>query len=148
MVFVTHRQVPNLDQLPNLLLLRPRDLVVGVGCNRGATADEIEQAVKWELDRAFLALASVACLATIADKADEAGLHEFARRHGLPVEYHDAAALNRIWAPSPPSPHALAVVGATGVCEPAAILSAGGGQLLVAKKKHGNVTVAIAAKQS
>ena len=144
MVFVTHRLIPDLDRRANLLLLRPRDLVVGIGCNRGTSAEEIEVVVGQELKRAFLSLASVARLATISDKADEAGLLEFARRHDLPVEFHTAAELNQVSVPSPASPHALAAVGARGVCEPAAILSAGGGPLLVAKQKRGNVALAIA----
>ncbi len=146
MVFVTHRLIPTLDKHPDLLLLRPRDLVVGIGCNRGTSADEIESVVLQELKRAFLSMASVACLATITDKADEAGLNEFARRHSLPVEHHEAAVLNQVQTPTPESAHVMAAVGARGVCEPAAILSAGGGQLLVAKQKRGNVTVAIAEK--
>ncbi len=146
MVFVTHRLIPDLDRRPNLLLLRPRDLVVGIGCNRGTTTEEIEAVLTEELHRAFLSPASVACLATIADKADEPGLNEFARRFDRPIEYHAAAALNRVVAPTPPSAHALMAVGAKGVCEPAAILSAGGGRLLVTKKKRGNVTVAVAEK--
>jgi cobalt-precorrin 5A hydrolase len=146
MVFVSHRLIPNIDQHPNLLLLRPRDLVVGVGCNRGTSADEIESVVLQELKRAFLSMSSVACLATITDKADEAGLNEFARRHDLSVEHHQAAALNQVQGPTPESVHVMAAVGSRGVCEPAAILSAGGGPLLVAKQKRGNVTVAIAEK--
>ncbi len=34
-VFVTNRRIPGLEEQENLLLLRPRDLVVGIGCNRG-----------------------------------------------------------------------------------------------------------------
>ncbi|WP_432821559.1 cobalt-precorrin 5A hydrolase [Trichloromonas sp.] len=146
MVFVTHRLIPHLDKHSNLLLLRPRDLVVGIGCNRGTSVDEIESVVLQELKRAFLSSASIASLATIIDKADEPGLNEFARRLDLPIEHHEAAALNQVSTPTPASAHVMAAVGARGVCEPAAILSAGGGPLLVTKQKRGNVTVAIAEK--
>ena len=54
LIFVTHRLLPDLDRRPNLLVLRPPDLVVGIGCNRGTSADEIETAVIHELERAFL----------------------------------------------------------------------------------------------
>ena len=144
LVFVTHRQIPDLDRRPNLLALRPPDLVVGIGCNRGTGADEIEAAVTRELGRAFLAFASIGRLASVREKADEPGLLEFAERHALPLDCFAPAALNAVAAPSPPSPHALDAVGAKGVCEPAAILAAGGGPLLITKKKHGNVTVAVA----
>jgi len=146
-VLVSNRHLPQLADAPNLLALRPRNLMVGVGCNRGTGADEIESALRQALQRAFLAFASIGQLASIDAKADEAGLLEFARRHGLPLQFHPAAALNDIAVPSPPSAHALAAVGANGVCEPAALLSASGGSLLVRKQKLGNVTVAVAEKR-
>jgi cobalt-precorrin 5A hydrolase len=144
LVFVTHRLLPDLDRQPNFLALRPPDLMVGIGCNRGTSADEIEVAVFGELERAALAFASVACLASIEEKADEPGLREFATRHAVPLEFFTAEQLNAVVAPSPPSAHALDAVGARGVCEPAAILAAGGGPLLIPKQKCGNVTVAVA----
>lgn len=146
LVFVTHRHIPDLDRRPNLLILRPLDLMVGIGCNRGIAADEIESAVVTELGRAFLAFASVGRLASIQDKADEPGLLEFAARHALPLDFYTAPQLNSVSTPSPASPHALEAVGAHGVCEPAAILAAAGGPLLITKKKCGNVTVAVAEK--
>ncbi|MFA5516680.1 MAG: cobalamin biosynthesis protein [Desulfuromonadales bacterium] len=145
-VFVTHRLIPNLSEQKNLLLLRPRDLVVGIGCNRGTTAEEIETAVTDTLHQAFLSPLSIANLATIDAKADETGLNEFAARHGWRIEHHSAEALNGVPLADPPSPHVLAAVGAQGVCEPAALLSASSRRLLVKKRKHGNVTVAVAEK--
>ncbi len=144
LVFVTHRFLPHLQIQPELLALRPRDLVVGIGCNRGTCVEEIELAVRNKLKQAFLAFASIACLASIDAKRDEAGLLEFAERHGLPIEFHSAEALNRVEMPSPVSVHAQKAVGAKGVCEPAALLSAGVGELLIRKQKIGNLTLAVA----
>jgi len=144
LIFVTHRLLPDLERRPNLLLLRPPDLVVGIGCNRGTGADEIEAAVTGELSRALLSFASVGRLASVAEKTDESGLIEFAARHALPIEFYPAERLNAVAVPSPDSPHALEAIGARGVCEPAAVLAAGGGPLLITKKKCGNVTVAVA----
>lgn len=146
LVFVTHRLLPDLERRPNLLALRPPDLVVGIGCNRGTDADEIEAVVNSELQRAFLSFASVGRLASVEEKADEAGLREFAARHALPLEFFPADQLNGVAAPSPESAHVLAAIGARGVCEPAAMLAAAGGPLLITKKKCGNVTVAVAEK--
>jgi cobalt-precorrin 5A hydrolase len=144
LVFVTHRQIPDLDRRPNLLALRPPDLVVGIGCNRGTGADEIEAAVTLELGRAFLAFASIGRLTSVQEKADEVGLLEFAARHALPIVFFTVDELNAVAAPSPVSAPVLDAIGAKGVCEPAAILAAGGGPLLITKKKCGNVTVAVA----
>jgi len=143
-VFVTHHLIPDLEGRDDVLLLRPRDLVVGIGCNRGTTADEIESEVATVLRESFLAAGSVRCVATIDEKGDEAGLIEFARRWNLTIETHRAEDLNAVAVPSPPSAYAMKAVGAAGVCEPAALLSAAPGRLLVEKQKRGNVTVAVA----
>lgn len=143
-VYVTHRQVPDWQQRPHLLLLRPKDLVVGIGCNRGTSVDEIDAAVTAVLERALLAPLSLMGVASIEDKQDEPGLLAFAERRGLPVRFFSADQLNHVEVPSPPSVHAIQAVGAKGVCEPAALLAVHPGRLLVRKQKSGNVTVAIA----
>jgi len=145
-VYVTHYRHPQWEGKSNILILRPRDLVVGIGCNRGTPAKEIDKAVKEVFARLNLHTESILKLATIIDKADEPGLIAFAARHNLPIEHHRAAALNKVAVPSPPSEHARAAVGANGVCEPAALLSAGNHSLLLPKQKCGNVTIAIAEK--
>jgi len=143
-VFVTHRYLPHMENRTGMLAIRPKDLVLGIGCNRGTSADEIEEVVKTCLPQAFLAFASVGLVATIDAKSDEEGLNEFAQRHRLRVVHFSAEQLNQVEVPSPPSEHALDAVGAKGVCEPAAILGAEGGQLLIRKQKSGNVTLAVA----
>lgn len=148
LVFVTHRHIPNLATEKKLLLLRPANLVVGIGCNRGTEADEIETVIRSELEKAFLSPVSIACLASIDAKQDEGGLLEVAARLGVPLKFFTKEELNEVDAPSEASEHALQAVGARGVCEPAAMLAAGGGPLLVKKKKSGNVTAAIAQLQS
>lgn len=143
-VFVTPRHLPQLENQENLLVLRPRCFAVGVGCNRGTEADEIVTVIRGEMEKAFLAPASIACLASIDAKQDEGGLLEAAARLGVALKFFSKDELNAVESPSAPSEHALQAVGAKGVCEPAAILAAGGGKLLVKKKKSGNVTVAVA----
>ncbi len=144
LVFVTSRHLPQLERQPNLLALRPRRYAVGIGCNRGTAADEIEAVIRAEMEKAFLAPASIFCLASIDAKKDESGLRQAADRLGAALKFFGREQLNAVATPTAPSEHALRAVGARGVCEPAAILAAGGGRLLVKKKKSGNVTVAVA----
>lgn len=143
-VLVTERLIPQLEQQENLLLLRPRRLVLGIGCNRHTSQEEIAQAVAEVLNHAGLALLAVGRIATIAAKGDEAGLLAFAAKLRLPLTTYSREELNTVRGPSPPSAHALAAVGALGVCEPAALLAAAGGPLLIPKQKCGQVTVAVA----
>jgi cobalt-precorrin 5A hydrolase len=126
------------------LVLRPVNLYLGIGCNRGTPIDEIETVVLANLDRLSLSRKSVKGVATARAKSDEAGLLAFARKWGLPIAFYESAALNSVEIPSPPSPHAFAAIGAKGVAEPAALLASRGGELLCPKIKDGNVTLAIA----
>jgi cobalt-precorrin 5A hydrolase len=146
LVFVSNRDGSEWAEREDILLLHPKNLVVGIGCNRGTTSIEIEQVVTETFARLHLSTASVASLASVEAKRDEVGLLEYAQRFSLPINFHSADDLNRIKSPSPPSEHALAAVGATGVCEPAALLSANNISLLLSKQKCGNVTIAIAEK--
>jgi cobalt-precorrin 5A hydrolase len=146
-LFVTNSRIPPQLQSDLLLVLRPKNLVLGIGCNSGTGADEIEEVVQAQLKRLFLSDRSVRAVATATAKREEAGLLAFAAGHDLPVIFYESAELNGVTVPSPPSPHAMEAIGATGVAEPAALLASGGGTLLQKKIKSGNVTLAIAEKQ-
>lgn len=144
LLFVTNRHLPPRTQPDNLLILRPRNLVLGIGCNRGTDADEIEAFVATHLKRIFVSLKSVRCIATATAKRDEAGLSAYAERHDIPLVFFESEELNRVACPSPPSEHARAAIGAIGVAEPAALLASGGGRLMLQKVKSENVTLAVA----
>lgn len=146
-LFVTNSIVPPQLRSEALLVLRPKNLVLGIGCNSGTSADEIEGVVLANLKRLFLASASIAAIATAKAKRNEHGLVETAERFGVPLICYSSEELNSVEAPTPPSEHALAAIGATGVAEPAAILASGGGKLILKKVKSGNVTLAIAVKE-
>jgi cobalt-precorrin 5A hydrolase len=86
-VFVTEQFIPELAAQQDLLLLRPRRLVLGIGCNRHTSQEEIAQAAQEVLNRAGLALLAVGRIATIAEKGDETGLLAFAAELRLPLTY-------------------------------------------------------------
>ncbi len=143
-LFVTNRHLPPQLQSEDLLILRPRNLVLGIGCNRGTPAEEIAAFVEEHLKRIFLSMKSVACIATAAAKRDEAGLQEYAGKSLLPLLLFESEELNMVTSPSPPSANAMSAIGAVGVAEPAAILASNGGRLLLNKVKSENVTLAVA----
>lgn len=143
-LFVTNRSLPPQVQSPDLLVLRPRNLVLGIGCNSGTPATEIEEVVLANLKRLFLSIKSVRCIATATAKRNEPGLLAFAETYSLPLVCYESSQLNAVAVPSPPSRHAMDAIGAAGVAEPAALLASDGGHLLLKKVKSGNVTLAIA----
>ena len=146
-LFVTNRNLPPQTQTEKSLILRPRNLVLGIGCNRGTSTVEIEALVASQLKRLLLSIKSVACIATAAAKQDEPGLTAFAKQLGVPLVCYDSEQLNSMTAPSPPSQHAFKAIGAIGVAEPAALLASNGGSLLLKKVKSENATLAVAEKE-
>ncbi len=126
-------------------LLHPKNLVAGIGCNRNTPEPEIAQALAEACGSNHLAPASIERLASIDLKSDEPGLLAFAQNQGYELEFFHRDQLNAVEGVSS-SAAVLKATGAKGVAEPAAVLAAGGGPLLVAKMKWPNVTVAIAAK--
>jgi len=131
------------DQKFSGALLHPKTLVAGIGCNRNTPASEIEQALDEACLVNGLALQSVRCLASIDLKNDEQGLLEFAENKGYTITFYHRDQLNGVTGVST-SAAVLKAIGAKGVAEPAAVLAADGGRLLVKKMKWPNVTVAIA----
>jgi len=125
------------------LFLHPSVLIAGIGCNRGTAADKISDALEKTCIQAGLSPLSICRIASIDLKGDEAGLLEFARQAQAELCLYSAEELNRVEGTG----HSDAVfraTGAKGVCQPAAILGAGGGPLLVEKQKWKDVTIALA----
>jgi cobalt-precorrin 5A hydrolase / precorrin-3B C17-methyltransferase len=137
-ILVTDRTVP-LD--PTTVVLRPPSLVVGVGSSRGVTADEVLGLVDAALAEAGLSPRSVAHLATVDVKANEAGIVEAAARRGWRLVTHPAERLAAVDVPHP-SAAALAAVGTASVAEAAAVVEAVA--LVVPKRKSAMATAAVA----
>ena len=137
LIFVSDRLV---DVPRPAVVYRPPSLVAGVGCSRGAGADEILALLRSSLERAELSERSVASLASIDAKRDEAGLLEAAERLGVPLRFHSAEALSVVEAPNPSSVVREAV-GTPSVAEAAVVVS--GAYLVSEKRKSGMATVAI-----
>jgi cobalt-precorrin 5A hydrolase len=130
---------------PDALFLRPKNLVIGIGCNRGTAREQIEAAVVSTLEGSRLSPLSLHSLASIDLKADEEGLLAYARLRGLSILFFPSEALNRVEGVAR-SAAVFRATGAHGVAEPAALLAARRGRLIVPKIKYRDVTIAIVEK--
>lgn len=126
------------------LVLRPAEIVVGVGCCKGATKAMIKKAFTGALASCGLSPLSIKCFATIDIKKNERGLMALAKEMGVEIEAYGAGELNRVKCPSRPSTAAMKAAGAYGVAEPAALISSGASKLCLKKTKTGHVTIAAA----
>ncbi|MGX9134574.1 cobalt-precorrin 5A hydrolase [Rummeliibacillus sp. JY-2-4R] len=142
---ITHRILSKKEEkiLDNGVLYRPKNVVIGMGCNRGTSAIEIEQVIKETLDDLQISIKSVKALCTIELKKDEVGLLEVVDRHGWEFVYYKPEELNaqKIEAPSDT---VFKYTGVYGVSEPAVRIYTGSEHLEVIKKKSGNTTISVA----
>ncbi|MCK4727551.1 MAG: cobalamin biosynthesis protein, partial [Desulfobacterales bacterium] len=129
---------------PACLVLRPRTLVAGIGCNRGTGKEEIKHFLYDVFRKHKLSVKSLYRLATIDIKKDEVGLIKLAEELGLPIVFYSSEELNRIKGLQNPSKLVEKHTGVESVCEAAALLGAKTSKLLVPKQVGKDVTVAVA----
>ena len=128
------------------LVFCPQDILLGVGCARGAAADEVIDLVMAELQAANINAASIVAVVTADIKADEPAIHALASLLAVPVRVFDRDALgaetDRL---ETPSQVVFDEIGVHGVAEAAALAAAGpDGKLIHPKAKSGNATMALA----
>lgn len=118
-----------------------KPLVVGVGCRKGVTAEQIAAAVQQALGERQLS--EVREITTIDLKANEQGLVDFCDQHHLPLRVLASATVAaRPWV-TKASDWVQQNVGLPGVCEPCALIAGMRGKLIVPKMALNGVAVAV-----
>lgn len=144
-IILSHKRYPGNPALR----LCPKNLVVGLGCNRDTGCNAFDGAVVELFEKENLDRNAIGAYASIDIKNDEDGLIKFAQETHCPLLFYSKDELNGVSGVST-SLAALSATGAKGVAEPAAILGAttetGPGKLIVRKNKWKDVTAAIAQK--
>jgi cobalt-precorrin 5A hydrolase len=133
-----------------------KPLVVGIGCRKGVSEEQIERAVHYALGRGGAAdgpstsvgdLAAIREIVTVDLKAEEPGLIGFCQRHCIPLRVIAKRQIEaRSWV-SKPSEWVRQSVGLDGVCEPCALIASARGRLVVPKTTLDGVAVAIVADE-
>lgn len=124
-------------------ILCQKNLVMGIGCNRGTSMLQITQAAQETCRLNGLFFEAVGRLASIDLKKDEEGLLQFAASANLDLHFFTAEELNSVPGVSF-SAAAQKATGAQAVAEPAAILAAQTDTLLIRKTTWKDVTIALA----
>jgi cobalt-precorrin 5A hydrolase len=124
-------------------------IVAGIGCRKGAKAEEIEAAIEAALERAGRPLARLDLMATASAKRDEEGLIAAAKARGIRLIFVDqadleiASARGATW-----SRRVLALAGVPSVAEAAALAAAGSkARLILPRIVVGPVTCALASDE-
>jgi cobalt-precorrin 5A hydrolase len=118
-------------------------LVVGIGCRKGVSEEQIERAILHALEHGSGAISAVREIATVDLKAAEPGLLAFTQRHAIPLRIIAKQQIEaRAWV-GRPSEWVRQAVGLDGVCEPCALIASPRGRLAVPKTTLDGVAVAI-----
>jgi cobalamin biosynthesis protein CbiG len=119
-------------------------LIVGVGCRKGTSQEEILEAIDQALKKGKCSREDIRCVATIDLKGGEPGLREACINLGLPLKIVSTDQIKRFNGPYQRSSFVKKKIGVEGVSEPCALLGGRRTQLIVPKLKRGRVCVAIA----
>lgn len=122
--------------------------MVGLGCQRGCSAQALRQLLEHSLQDAELCVEDISAIASIDLKRQEPGLLELVRQLELPLHFfsaeqlavHDVQLSHR-------SPIAFEHTGCYGVAESAALAAAsqsGRAELLICRQKTAQATFALA----
>lgn len=134
-VYITPQKLPN-----SSLQIHPNEITLGLGMNRGTSAEEITNAVKRFCYEHGLDISQVSRLASFTAKSDEVGLLEYASQSGIALEFFDEGAINALTQEFSPS-QATKFFNIKGVAEPASLLASKYKTLFLSKRIYGGVTV-------
>ena len=119
----------------SVITLTPKKLVVGVGSRRGISAEEVLSAVNEACRFLDLPPTRIDYLATAEPKQDEQGIKDAAVQLGVPLEVVSLEDIKNLNHPDvTESSFVKKTFGVPGICEPAALLIAGGHANLIFKK--------------
>lgn len=123
------------------LNLVPRNIIVGIGCKRGAACDIIEKHISECLKKSGTDAVRLCAAATIDIKSEEAGLLEYCRKKHLKLYTYTARELMGVEGSFSKSDFVMKATGTDNVCERSVVRC--GGRIILPKTSGNGVTAAI-----
>ncbi len=121
-----------------------RDLILGIGCRRGTSAELIRAEVETLLKEQEITPDRIRCAATVSIKRDEAGLIEAMDSLEIPLVFLEPEEIRHYSFPGmSESEAARKHFDIPGVCEPCAMITAHRGSVMVPKRGNNGVTLAL-----
>lgn len=131
------------EELP--LRLVPEIAVLGIGCRKGASCQQIEEGFREMLRETAIAEEAVCAVASIDLKRHEKGIIDFCHAHELPFVTFSPEELKAAEGQFTSSEFVKDITGVDNVCERSAVV-ASKGALYERKRAGGGVTMAVALK--
>ena len=125
-----------------ILQLIPRCLVLGIGCRKGKSREELENFIRLVFQQQRLSLKAAAQIVSIDLKKEEAGICSLAEEWNIPFKTYTAEELNSVSGEFTASDFVRNRTGVDNVCE-RAVMAASAARLLVRKQAENGMTLAI-----
>jgi cobalt-precorrin 5A hydrolase len=129
------------QSITNELIIKPKEIYLGLGMNRGVKLYEIESAVGQFLLEHNLKLSQIKNIASYRAKADEEALLEYANKYNFDIEFFDEDDINSLELEFSDS-RASEFFGIKGVAEPSAVLVSKYKELFLRKRVYNQITIA------
>ena len=128
------------------IILRPLNIVFGIGCRRGKSCNEIHKAINSVLDDLNMHVSRIDMLSSAEIKKDEKGILDLSKELDIPVYFVDLDKLKLFKSDDvQKSDFVMSKFGIPGVCEPSALITAGFDSKLIYKKTaFDGVTISVA----
>lgn len=119
----------------------PKNLIIGAGCRKNVSPDELEKLILETLAEAGLSPLGIRFIATADIKMDEPAMISFAEKYGAELRTFTAEELSAVEGDFSASEFVKNAVGVDNVCERSA--AACGGKIIIPKVKGNGVTCAV-----
>jgi cobalt-precorrin 5A hydrolase len=139
-VFITDGKIAQ-PGIPHVVL-RPRDMVLGIGTKKGTAFEKLLDLVKKAMEELGISENRIGCIATIDMKKDEECINMLARHLDAPVKYYSCRELANVEEKFPISYFVKKTTGVGSVARPAAYLASMRGMELKYCKMKG-ITLAV-----
>lgn len=130
-------------KVENALYIRPLNLVVGIGCKKGTSKEDIENALKDFMEKNNRSMEAIKSLATIELKKDEPGLLEFCKDKKIPLCIVPIDSIKEVEREFTPSAFVKEKTGVLSVAEPCAVLAKENTKLICKKTVYKGITLAL-----
>ena len=142
LIYITEKNIQHV--LPcDKVILRPKNLIVGLGCRKGKTKEEILAAISDVFCKSGISMDSIKQLATVDVKQEEQGIVEAAKALQVPLHIVSREEISKIEDRFIISDFVKKTIGVGAVCEPVALISSDKGSILIEKRAYQGITIAV-----
>lgn len=130
-----------------VLLIRPKNLILGIGCRRGVSKEAVKKAVDRFMEASKRSLLSIKAASTIDLKEDEKGIVDYCSDSKIPLNIIDRELIKSVEESFVQSDFVKRRIGVGSVAEPCAVLGGSSARLICGKAAYEGITLALAEEE-